>query len=102
MFIGHNELLGNNQEIVEEVEQQAILDEQVEKIKHRLNDKRDDLEDDIEHTQIELFQLEYDQQNDGQSINFRPLAEEKKDDEENKKLKQLERFKRKQMKKIFL
>ena len=42
MFIKHNWLFGDNQEIIEEVEQQAISDDQVEEIKHHL--------DDIEHT----------------------------------------------------
>ena len=35
--------------MVEEVEQQAILDEQVENLKHNLDDWRDDPEDVIEH-----------------------------------------------------
>ena len=50
MFIWHNRLFGNDQEIVEKVEQQAISDDQVEDIKHNLDDRRDDPGDNIEHT----------------------------------------------------
>ena len=45
--------------------------------------RRDDPEDNIEHNQLDFIQQEYDQQNDEQSINFRPTAEVKKDEEEN-------------------
>ena len=42
MLFGHNGLLGDDQEKVEQVEQQAISNDQVEEIKHSLDDKRDD------------------------------------------------------------
>ena len=41
MLIGHNRLLRNDQEMVEEVEQQAVLDDQVEEIEHNLDYRRD-------------------------------------------------------------
>ena len=49
MLIGHNGLLGDDKEMIEEVEQLAISNDQVEELKHNLNDRRDDPEDNIEH-----------------------------------------------------
>ena len=44
MLIGHNELLGDDQEMVKALEKTAISDDQVEEIKHKLNDWIDDSE----------------------------------------------------------
>ena len=59
-------MLGNGQETVEEDEQQAILNDQVEEIKHNLDERRGDSEDnieiDVEHAQIEFIQQEDNQQ----------------------------------------
>ena len=50
MLIVYNGLLGDYQEMIEEVEQKAISDDQIEEIKHNLDHKRDGPKDDIEHT----------------------------------------------------
>ena len=38
LFIGHNGLLGDDKEMIEQVEQLAISNDQVEELKHNLND----------------------------------------------------------------
>ena len=72
----------DDKEMVEEVEQLAISNDLVEELKHKLNDRRDDPEDNIKDNQLDFIQQEDDQQNDEQSINFRSTTEVKKDEEE--------------------
>ena len=63
MIIWHIKLLGDDQEVVEQVEQKTISEDQVEEIKHNLDDRRDYPEDNNnKHAQIEFIQLKDDQQ----------------------------------------
>ena len=105
MFIGYNEILGDDQEMVEEVEKDAVLDNKEEIKNSEDNYIKDNTEEDKdeepEYTQIELIHQEDDLNYDANTINFKFSVEEQKDDEESNKDEIIKEIQRKADEEIF-